>query len=130
MSLSEPPRPPATKLLALDGTNLTRQREALATLSWSDFYTQLDDDFAGYRATADAVATFGHANITHMILRMTPHGDEGEAADELAREQVQLDRIPYAGFTKRLILLRHAGEPAVHALTETEYRAAMQQLAR
>lgn len=110
-------------MLGLDGTNLARLRESLATLSWSDFYTQLDDDFAGYRATPDAIATFGHANITHMILRMTPHGEEGEAAD------VQLDRIPYAGFTEHLILLRHAGEPAVHALTETEYRAAMQQLA-
>lgn len=113
--------PPPT-LLDLAGTNLAALERSLGILPWSDFYAEADDFWFAYRATSAAVVTFGHADIAHMILRMTPHGAVGEAAG------VQLDRIPFTGLSEHLILLRLADEPAIHALTETEYRAAMQRL--
>lgn len=107
----------------LEGTNLARLREALARVSWSDFYTQLDDLWFAYRATPEAIGLFGHANLAYAVSQMTSH-DEGEAAD------AQFDRAGFTGFEERLILLRLRGEPAVHVLTQTECQAALQQLLR
>lgn len=110
-----PPHGPTNQHL-----NLGTLSAALATLRWSDYYTRLADGWFAYRATAPAITTFGHVHISCAIAQLTP--TQEDRADHL-----RLDRIPYMGFTERLILLRRATEP-VHVLTESEYRAATQQL--